>query len=194
MLTIYADVKTAARALDVVREDQAPYATALALTRTAQVAQKNLRDDLPERFRDRGGLPWLSKGIRIEAAKKDKLTAFVVDIDWFMLYQEEGGMKGSADQLQRVPGEQLSGLQLKPKLSEILLRPGEFIATNQAGEEFVAHRVGEASYPIVVDFFLRDRVRVQPRFHMADTVERTVRDRFPGEFATAMRRAIATAK
>jgi hypothetical protein len=76
-----------------INADQIPFATALALTRTAQDGQKDIQDVvLPTRFTLRRG-PFMRAGIRIRAATKANLVAIVQDIHSFMELQETTGLK-----------------------------------------------------------------------------------------------------
>src|SRR5438105_2225598 len=76
-----------------VRMDQVRFATALALTRTAQDARAEIQREMPERFTVR--TPWIAKGVRYTPANKQDLAATVSDIDPFMRIQETGGEKTS---------------------------------------------------------------------------------------------------
>jgi hypothetical protein len=91
-ISVTSDVQSTIRQLNV-RRDQQPFATALALTRTAQDAQAEIRRQLPSRFTIR--TPWVAKGVRYKPANKQNLTAVVYDVDPFMRIQETGGEKVS---------------------------------------------------------------------------------------------------
>lgn len=69
--------------------DQTPFATALALTKTAQLAQADVRSHLAESFTLRNG--WVSKGIRVDPARKNSLSAMVYTKDYFMALHVKGG-------------------------------------------------------------------------------------------------------
>ena len=65
--------------------EQTRFAAAVALTRTAQDAQKEVRRQLPSRFTIRTG--WVAKGIRVKMARKNNLESVVWVKDWFMTIQ-----------------------------------------------------------------------------------------------------------
>ena len=92
MITITTNARQVAAGLDKAAQ-QMPFAAALALTRTAQAAQADVRSQLGESFTLRNG--WVSKGMRITAAKKANLEATVYTKDWFMALHQQGGERVS---------------------------------------------------------------------------------------------------
>ncbi|GAA0599197.1 hypothetical protein GCM10009099_40360 [Caenispirillum bisanense] len=74
---------------------QTQFAVALALTRTAKDAQAEVIKSLGQKFTIRTA--WVSKGIRIKPATKQKLEAVVFSKDDFMALQETGGEKTARD-------------------------------------------------------------------------------------------------
>lgn len=67
------------------------FANAVALTRTAQAGQTDVRTDLKSKFTLRN--TWTERGIRISPATPDKLEAEVYSKDWYMTQQEEGAQR-----------------------------------------------------------------------------------------------------
>jgi hypothetical protein len=79
-----------------------PYATAVALTRTAKRAQTKIRRNLPRRFIIRK--KWVGKGVQIKPATKKRHVAVIFSRDEFMVRQEEGGIKRPKGRHIAVPG------------------------------------------------------------------------------------------
>ena len=80
----------ASRAIAGITEDveQIPFVLALSLTRTVKAGQAKIQKELPEKFTIRKQV--VKKGVRIEKATKESLTAVLKDIDDFMYLQDEG--------------------------------------------------------------------------------------------------------
>lgn len=160
---------------------QIPFALALALTRTAQAAQADLRAHLGDDFTIRTG--WLAKGIGITPATKGKLRAEVGSKDAFMETQAEGGTK-------RAHGGKLLAIPSKARPSpSALTRPstwpgrlrrakkGAYIPDSRGPLMFARDRkTGRLGSLLWV---LRKSVRVPRRWHFADRVEAAVAESFP---------------
>jgi len=88
----------ASKAISGIKEDleEIPFALALSLTRTVQAGQKKEQAEMPSKFTIRKKR--VLKGIRIEKATKNNLTATLKDIDPFMALQDEGIARRDDDQ------------------------------------------------------------------------------------------------
>lgn len=99
-------LEMAVEKLRLYADKQVPYATALALTRTAQDCQKALKSELGKHFtmRERGP-HGPAAGIRVRAAKKRDLDsgAAVGSIDPYMAMQARGGTKRARAKTMGVP-------------------------------------------------------------------------------------------
>jgi len=194
-LSATVDVRTPIAGLDKLQRRQLPFATALALTRTAQAAQSEIREDLPKHFKQRGsGLSWISRGIGVEAAKKDHSEATVYSRDWFMLYQEEGGTKRPLTAaMLAIPHGKLVGMAERPKPSGLLGQPGVFVNKFASGVEFIGQCTGPGRYPLAILYVLKPTVNVRPEWGFEATVERVANERFPGEMRSALEIALRSA-
>jgi hypothetical protein len=94
-LNVMSNVKDFAKYLDNVQKKQVPYATARALTKTAQEAQKELQAAMPRTFNvtKKWWLKQQPTGIKVQSAKKTDLEAVVYTAAYFAKLQEEGGIK-----------------------------------------------------------------------------------------------------
>jgi hypothetical protein len=105
LIRVNLDVKSLGKPIDeVVR--QAPFVFALALTRTAQDCQGEIKGTLGDHFEIRRA--WIERGIRITPAKKSHLRAEVGSVDEFMGLHATGGVQkpkpGSKSMAIPVPG------------------------------------------------------------------------------------------
>lgn len=211
-VSIKVDVESAVNALETVRTEQLPFATALALTRVAQAARDQVKASLRDKYRNRGGsLAFLMQGVRMDPAAKTDLLATVYDVDWFMAYQEEGGTKQAtnASMWERIRAAAIADVRFPPSVAAALAQKGSGYFVNQFrnGGWFLGHRylTGEADQRDIdgtrfgnpgfsVVMLLEKSVEVKPSFGMKETVEGIVGDRFAAVFADAMEHAIATAR
>ncbi|ABK43758.1 hypothetical protein Mmc1_1247 [Magnetococcus marinus MC-1] len=196
MIRVEANRRQIAQAADNLAK-QVRYATAVALTRTAQDAQAEVRRRLPERFTIRTG--WVAKGIRIKPAKKSDLQASVRVLDPFMAMQETGGSKRSQT------GDALGvpvGARPNPKSvtrpgkfpGALLKKPNHFIAPlhDDPSTYAVWRRSGRKGRKLKMMYLFADRVEIKPRFGFMDTVKAVVEARFQENFGRAMEEAFST--
>jgi hypothetical protein len=172
---------------------QIRYASAVALTRTAQDAQEEVRRQLPSRFIMRS--QWVPKGIRIQRATKTTLESTVRVLDDFMALQETGGFGESSVPIgarpkptSRTPPSKWPGALLK--------KPKHFIGPIKSGSDKMVlwrRRSKKKSYPLRLMYVFEDRVQIQPRFGFAETVEQVGLEQFMIRFEEALADAISTA-
>nr|CRH06049.1 Conserved protein of unknown function [Candidatus Magnetococcus massalia] len=198
MIRVEANTRQVERAASNITK-QARYATALALTRTVQDTQAEVRRRLPERFTIRTG--WVAKGIRVKPAKKSNLQASVRVLDPFMALQETGGTKRSHS------GDALGvpvGARPNPKSvtrpgkfpSALLKKPNYFIAPlhNDSSTHAVWRRGGRKGRKLKMMYRFVDRVEIKPRFGFMETVKEVVEARFQENFERAVKEALSTAR
>ena len=171
---------------------QIRYASAVALTKTAQDAQQEVRKQLPSRFIMRSH--WVPKGIRTRMATKTNLESKVRVIDDFMALQELGGEGESSVPIgarpkptSRTPPSKWPGALLK--------KPKHFIGPIKSGSDEMVlwrRRSNKKRYPLRLMYVFEDRVKIKPRFKFMETVERVGLDRFMIRFEEALTRALAS--
>ncbi len=120
--------------------EQLPYATALALTRTAQDAQAEIKRGLPRRFKLRNR--WVEQGIRVKAARKGPAPEAVVHSrDGFMFLQEVGGTKLPHGRALAIPGHEqpdyVAGRSIRKanRPRALLAKPAHFVAPLRHGSK-----------------------------------------------------------
>lgn len=175
---------------------QVPFATALALTRTAQDAQFEVRRQLPSRFIIRNS--WISQGIRITPATKSTLESAVYSKDDFMVRQETGGTKtpisGSSIAVPEAVRTNKRGIVTAANRPRALLnKPRTFIATI-GGVRGIWQRTTKKRKPLRLLFALVPSVRVSARFGFEKTVRAIVESRFARQFQLAFLQALRTAR
>lgn len=205
--------------LDKLRREQLPFATAKALTMTAQDVQAAEREQMARTFQIRR--PWTIQGIRIKAALKSDWpfqSALIFSRDPFMGLQETGGTKTSirrrvfdyGDYLavpldaRRTPGDVVR----KQDWPQNLINP--FILTARDGRMYLAvtelanakgkgRRVGRGAVRgtwsgTKLMYRLVEREQIKPRLGLVALGKRLGPVRFPINFEAAMAKALATAR
>ena len=181
-------------------EKQLRFASAQALTRTAQDAQEEVKRQLPERFTIRTG--WLAKGVRIRPASRNNLKASVLVKDAFMALQETGGDKTSpfGDALGVPVGARPTPTSVtRPSKfpGALLAKKGFFIAPIVHGSRTMGvwKRTGKGRGERMTLMYVFERkVRLKPRFGFHETVRKVAVERFPHRFTEALRQALASAR
>lgn len=184
--------------LDRLARTQVPFASALALTRTAEDARKRIIGHLPQRFVIRSA--FLEKGIRIRKASKRRLQAHVFSRDPFMRDQEYGGTRtGGRDGLLEMPRRERKSksdlLKRSRHPAAKLKKAGHFLApvSKPPGAMGVYRRVRKG--PPVLLWVLDPRpAKIRPVWGFRQDVADTVARNFDRNFGQALGRAIATAR
>lgn len=199
MISIRVDTSKVEHALEGAAK-QIPFATARALTLTAQAAQAELRSALDQDFTIRN--EWASKGIRIVPARKSSLQAEVGSRDRFMALQAEGGVKEgkgggavavpvearpspkSITRPSRWPGKLLDGGKARAFKADL---PGPTVAV------FKVKGKGSRRTLSLMHLLVR-QVQVPKRWPFADRVEAAASKAWPELAARAVAEALATAR
>lgn len=194
-INVTTDIKRLTRGLDDVARNQVPFATAKALTASADLARITVTRQLPSIF-DRP-TPFTMRGITIQAATKRNLQArvFVKDIQaGYLEVQETGG-------------------EVRPKQKRPLIIATEQLARDAYGnlprgtlrrekrkkDVFVGKvgnrrgffwRLGEGA-EVALAFMFR-RFKYKPRFQFRARVAKSVKATLPSAFREALRQAMAT--
>ena len=133
------------------------FAAAVALTRTAQIVQKDVKAELRNKFTLRN--KWTEGGIRITPARKDKLESTVYSKDWYLPEQDEGGKRQPKEDGFFLPGEDFYRVtgQDKTKVVKKKLRGNKIVSQKlngkrvfrgkfKSGARFIAVRKPKGSY------------------------------------------------
>lgn len=194
-----------------LQKKQVPFATAKALTQTAQDIQKMVQAEMPNRFTLRND--WVRQGIRIIPATKSNLRAVVFSRDAFMSLQEEGGDKRpKKDRNLAIPlaaRRTKKGLINKADLPENLGRAeftvgrgGKQVARRgregvafkfkaQDGREYLALRRGNK---LELMYLLTPQARVKKALGLRETGRRMYAKAFNNRFGAALKSALDSAR
>lgn len=187
-------IKIDAKVTNAMRgfERQMPFAIALALTRTAQDAQQEVKGQLPSRFVLRNG--WTARNIRIQAASKSGLEATITAPD-YMAKQETGETERAKRRYLVAPapaiGNRIAPAWMRP--GAVLRQPRTFIL-EAGGSVAIAQRKGRKAKPLRILWWLTPTQRNTERFEFGDTSAKVVERRFAIRFQEAFARAVATAR
>lgn len=206
-LRIDLELSSALQGLSDIKRKQIPFATALALTKTAQHAQDAVRRSLPHRFELRND--FVRRGVKIRSASKSSLEA---DVRWqapvaarrgfaqSLARQETGGTKTPAQRWLAIPRPAVEKRRGRSGIIPKRWRPGQalkrkdvFIAKTQTpGVVAIYRRVTKKRYPIEALYTLTDRIRVRETFQFVPTARAAARQVFAREFGKAFAKALAT--
>ena len=158
---------------------QVPFALALSLTRTAQLAQQHVRNQIRETFTLRKKSRGFASSIRIKPATKKSLTAQVYTTAGFAALQQLGGTKQSHHGLLAIPAyddiRQVKRRTAKTSPAGVLANGG-FVTRLQSGGQVIAKRDNTRGFQIL--YFLKQKAAVPKRLRMIETTERTVATHF----------------
>lgn len=205
-LSIDLELSPALQWLDDIKRKQLPYATAVALTRTAQRAQSEIRKELPHRFEIRS--PFIERGVRIEPASKQKLEAAVLwrgpagsKFGLSLARQETGGRKRPYSRalpsgylaLPRDVKRGAKGIIPRSQRPGALLKRKRVFIQEDAGRGAAIMQRGAKGTPPVMLYYLDRRpARIRPRFEFRETAEKVARRVWRKEFGQAFAKALAT--
>lgn len=220
-ISVKQDIESLSRWARIMASDQLPFATALALTQTARDAAEAVTAALPQHLDQ--PTPFTRRAFRVRRAEKASLTASVYAMDaqaQYLYWQVEGGTRPPARVAQKLPtaiklndfgniprGEIARLIKLAQAGKRLTRARGARLGVSSEVDLFygdpgndmpvgIYKRVVAGSrhqlIPLVV--FPRRGVHYEPRLPMRSIVERTVRNRFPDRFSTALDQAMRSAR
>ena len=192
------DVSQVLTYYDDLVNKQLPFATARALTLTAQDAQTAIRASMPSNFTIRNA--WSQRGIIVKPADKNVIPArsavMVGDIWNYLFLQESGGEKTPTSSLHiAVPEDirssptQILRSQLRPRA--LLARKDVFIKDLGGGNQAIYQRVGKG---LKLLYILVPDAHVKPRLGLAETAQKIGNERWAINFAASLEAALMTAR
>jgi hypothetical protein len=199
-------VKDAMQYMSRVQKSQIPYATMVALSRTARDMRLRIVDMIPERFNvtRKWWLPRQPTGIRTQTATKANLSAAIYSRAYFLPLQEDGGVK-----FPDVGRGLLIPTYLTPKRARISGRHdlildgprtlrkggkagGSPIFTMKSGKMGVFRRKTKKRLPVNMMYTFKPSALVRKRFGFAKEIERHVYKTFKLHFFDALANAVRT--
>ncbi len=196
---IEVDFTKAIKKMDIFEKKQLPFATALALTWTANEARDDFIDkQLTSEFTLRKGWwkPGTRYGFNVTKATKKNLTAVVFTRAWWMRLQETGGTKKPQGSHIAIPSRTLtrakSGLIPKARWPRQVMASGKGFIIQSAGQKVMMRRTAKKKVEAV--YILEKQATINQRLNFNAKMKRSVRRIFPAQFNQAMRKAQDTAK
>lgn len=189
------NIKQATRGLNKIQKKQVPYATALALTRTAQECQKYIQSKITSIFKvtKKWWLKQQPTGIKIKPATKTNLVSSVYTSAYFAELQEEGGTKRPTRSnkllipLPRVPkSRRKAGGATQMLNNQNVFSTGKGIYRRKGGKR-------RKNQTIEILFHKDQTAHVKPRFRFKIMAELVAKRVFDQEFYKALSKAISTA-
>jgi hypothetical protein len=202
-------------------QNQIPYALKVAINACAERGMYRVINRIGNVFHDRGANRPPAAGVRMLYASKQNLTATVYDKDWYMHYQEEGGIKSpqSAKHLY-IPTEAIrtatSPIEKRNKIGVLIEEMKShgiakaarskgkkgvqygletpFFITLRSGLRGIAQREGAGRYPVRLLYLFKGSVSVKPVLHFRQTIAETVQADMQSEFSKSMSAAMSTAR
>lgn len=171
---------------------QLPFALALSLTRTAQLAQQHVRKQITQTFTLRKKSRGFASSIRIKPATKKTLTAEVYTTAPFAALQQLGGLRQSHHGQLAIPiYEDIS--QVKRRTAKTnpagVLANGGFITRLQSGQQVIAKRDNRRGFQML--YVLKQKAAVPKRLAMIEVTTQTVAARFALVFGWTLRDVLA---
>lgn len=195
-VNVRADVKQVERMLTDLQKKQIPFATALALTRTAQDVQAEVQASMDKQL-DRP-TPFTKRGVAIKRATKSKLVSevFIKPIQaGYLGYQIEGGTRHPKGKAVVVPvGTRKNKYGNMPKgaLKRLLARNDTF-SGEVKGIPGIWQRTRSGGVKLLIAYERKVEYTDKP-FTFQVTAERKARERFPIRFDEAMASALRSAR
>lgn len=197
-ISVSSEIENAIRQLQTISEaQQFRFAVAKALTATAVEVQKEVRENMPNRFTLRR--QWVVNGIMVERATKDNLTATVYSRDKFMGLQEVGGPKSPLRQYLALPTSMVRRTKtdviakadrpknLGDKVEVIEFEGRKWLALKRA-------RKGANNQRLRLLYLLVPRAQLQKRLGLGEDAQKVAKLRFSQNLKDAMEFALRTAR
>lgn len=194
---------------------QIPFATSLAVNRTAEKAKQALRTSVSRTFTERS--KFVRNGIKRTRATKRDPTSAVGSQDDFMRLQAVGGIKkkgggkggrirkggpggGSFMAIPVIGGPARKTIAAKttprkwPSRLGATSKKKPFIVTFKSGKRALVRRKKKARLPLEVIYFFHRSVKIPKRWNFLDIVEASVRENWAREAVKALEEALKTGR
>lgn len=198
-ISVKSNVKQLQQKFSRFHRDQVPFATASALTKTVQAAQRGIQEQIPNRFNvtKKWWLKQQPTGVKIKPATKRQLWATVFTNAYFAPLQEDGGtkkpFKGSR---LAVPTDNVRAKKRRRSggVREVIDRPKTFFGKTKTGKTALYRRRTKNARPIELLYVFSPTARITRRFRFKDTARAVAEKQFNRNFTKQMIQAIRTAR
>ena len=198
-ISVKHDLKKLTRKLNRFQNSQVPFATAVTLTRTVQAAQKEIQEQIPNRFNvtKKWWLKQQPTGVKIKPATKRQLWASVFTKAYFAPLQEEGGTKRPTKSSKlAVPTANVRAKKRRKSggVGEVINRPKTFFGKTKNGKTALYHRRTKKPYPIELLYVFSPTAHIKRRFKFKKTAFAVAKKQFSRIFTRELIKAIRSAR
>lgn len=183
--------------LDDMAKKQVPFATARALTKTAEDARDEIVKDLPGKFtlRTSWWKPRTRYGFNVKPAKKTDLKAEIFTQAPWMQIHEVGGIR-TPERSRELAIPTLQVRRTKRQLIGASQRPRalkkSFVKITRTGQKVLFQKVGKKG--IKPMYLLEPKARIKPVLRFVETAKKIITQRFESNFTKSFEDAMRTAK
>jgi len=193
-INVKSNVKQFTRHLTKIEKKQVPFATARALTWTAQDVQKWLIKKIPAIFNvtKKWWLKQQPTGIKIKPAKKNHLISSIYTKAYFASLQEEGGTKRPTRSKNLViPTKKVPKSRRKSGGAVVMLKGKKVFSTSRG---IYRRKGGKKSRAIELLYHKDSSANVKPRFNFKKTAHRIATRMFKRNFLKSLASALKSAR
>lgn len=193
-INVKSNVKQFTRHLTKIEKKQIPFATARALTWTAQDVQKWLIKKIPAIFNvtKKWWLKQQPTGIRIKPAKKNHLISSVYTKAYFAPLQEEGGTKRPTRSKNLViPTKKVPKSRRKSGGATAMLKGKKVFSTSRG---IYRRKGGKKSKSLELLYHKESSANVKPRFNFKRTAHTIATRMFKRNFLKSLASALKSAR
>ena len=198
-ISVKADVKTVQRQLNRIQKRQIPFATSLALNRTADKAKDDLYGSMKRYFK-KPTKQVLNQSLRTQYSKKTNLRSQVYAVPWadeFLQYQAYGGTERKKGPRLVAPVDQANVNaygNIKGKRNN-LIKSGMYYAKTKSGKDAVWRKRGRGkNAKLRLQYVFKDSMQYRRIWPYERVAERSVARYFPKFMIRALNKALATAR
>ncbi|MDY6790521.1 MAG: hypothetical protein SWH54_04550 [Thermodesulfobacteriota bacterium] len=191
-INVKSNVKQFTRHLTRIEKKQVPFATARALTWTAQDVQKWLIKKIPSIFNvtKKWWLKQQPTGIKIKPAKKNYLVSSIYTKAYFANLQEEGGTKRPTRSKNLViPTKKVPKSRRKAGGAAVMLKGKKVFSTARG---IYRRKGGKKSRTIELLFHKERSANIKPRFNFRQTAHSIATRMFKRNFLRSLAGALKT--
>lgn len=193
-INVKSNVKQFTRHLNRIEKKQVPFATARALTWTAQDVQKWLIKKIPSIFNvtKKWWLKQQPTGIKIKPAKKNDLVSSIYTKAYFANLQEEGGAKRPTRSKNLViPTKKVPKSRRKAGGAAVMLKGKKVFSTARG---IYRRKGGKKSKTIELLFHKERSANINPRFNFKQTAHSIATRMFKRNFLRSLANALKTGR
>lgn len=194
------NIEEVKRNLTSIQKKQIPFATSVALNKTAFDVRENEQKGM-DRQLDRP-TPFTKRGVQVQKSTKRKLEASVFIEEKrakYLKYQVYGGTRTPRRRVVMVPGDALARNRYgnvpgwRRKRAQLLAKPGHFEA-NMRGVSGIWRRKGKGRNNVELVVYYAPSAKYEQVYKFQEIAMKTAQGRFAIQFGRALASAIRTTR